>query len=237
MGSGAPLRIRYDAGSKKYEVNTGSGQWNALLDDPSFSPLPGNPNVSFSIAGGGFLMIRGHYAYPTDYQYRYSNLAVWGGVGANGQGVGGYTAVGISTPAAGVPRTGSASYQGLIEGGSTVVCACGWDGEQAQAHIDGAVSLTFDFGQGSLSGALHPSLYADKHYDLGALIVANTVFGVGSPNFSGTFATNLSGPNAFSGLFTGPTAEELIGNWSFPFASPLDGTIQSATGAMIAKRP
>lgn len=236
-GSGAPLRIRYDAASNKYEVNTGSGQWNALLDDPNSSPLPGNPNVNFAIAGGGFLMIRAHYAYPADYSYRYSNLAVWSGPGANGQSVGGYTAVGIPTSLAGVPRTGSASYQGLIEGGSTVVCACGWDGQQANATIDGSVSLTFDFGQGSLSGALHPSLYADKHYDLGTLAFTNTVFGIGSQNFSGTFATSVSGPNAFSGMFTGPNAQELIGNWSFPFTSPLDGTIQSATGAMIAKRP
>ena len=30
---------------------------------------------------------------------------------------------------------------------------------------------------------------------------------------------------------------ELIGNWSFPFTYPVDGTVQSATGAMIAKRP
>ena len=239
VGTGAPLRVRYEAGSNKYEVNTGAGQWSALIDDPSFSPLPGNPNVSFIIGGGGFLMIRAHYAYPAEFQYRYSNLAVWGGApGADGQTVGGYTAIGIPTAAANVPRTGSATYQGLIEGGSTVLCDCGWDpGQKALATIGGSALLTFDFGQGTLSGGLHPYLDAEKRYDLGTLAFANTVFGVGSQTFSGTFATNLSGPNAFSGLFTGANAQELIGNWSFPFTYPLDGSLQSATGAMIAKRP
>jgi hypothetical protein len=239
VGSGSPLRVRYDATSAKYEVNTGSGQWSVLIDDPSYSPLPGSPNVEFMIGGGGHVSIRVHYAFPPEFQYRYSNLAVWGGApGANGQAVGGLTAIGIPTAAANVPRAGSASYQGLIEGGSTVLCNCGWDvGEKALATVGGSASLTFDFGQGTLSGALHPYLDAEKRYDLGTLGFANTVFGVGSQTFSGTFASNLTGPNAFSGMFTGPNAQELIGNWSFPFTYPLDGSLQSATGAMIAKRP
>ena len=125
-----------------------------------------------------------------------------------------------------------------MEGGSTVQCTCGWDaGQQALASVQGTVAFNFNFYAGSLSGALHPYLYGETLRDLGTLPFSNAVFGVGSQTFSGTFATNLAGPNAFSGQFTGPAGEELIGKWAFPLISPYDGSLQSASGAMIAKRP
>jgi hypothetical protein len=240
VGLGSPIRIRYDQAANRYEVMPGAAGWSALVDDPSSKPLPGNPNVNFDIAGwpNSYFMIRAHYAYPAEYQYRYSNLAVWAAADAAGQGVGGITAFGMPTPVDGIPRSGSASYSGIIEGGSTVQCTCGWDpGQQAMASVQGTVALNFNFATGSLSGALHPYLYGETLRDLGALPFGNAVFGVGSQTFSGTFATNLSGPNAFSGQFTGPAAEELIGKWAFPLISPYDGSLQSASGAMIAKRP
>lgn len=70
-----------------------------------------------------------------------------------------------------------------------------------------------------------------------ALSPLRMAFGVSSQRLYGTFATNLTGPNASAGLFTAFNGQELIGNWSFPFTSPLDAMVQSATAAMIAKRP
>ena len=52
----------------------------------------------------------------------------------------------------------------------------------------------------------------------------------------GAFATSLSGRNSFSGLFTGPRAEELIGNFAFPYASPKDGATEQAAGAFVGRR-
>ena len=124
----------------------------------------------------------------------------------------------------------------MIAGTSTVTGPWGWDGETAAARVDGSVLLNFNFGNGSLAGELHPYLEANKRYDLGTLAFTNAVFGVGSQTYSGSFATNVIGPNAFSGLLTGPHAEELIGKWAFPFLSPIDGAPNSATGAWIAKR-
>lgn len=236
--AGSQLRIRYDASSSHYQVMLPGGDWTALVDDPS-SFFNGAASMSFKLAGSpqSIFIIRTHYSLPADIRYRYSNLAVWGIATTDGKGsAAGTTAFGIPTTVAGIPLSGSATYQGMIEGGATFKCVCGWDGEIANAGIGGTVSFNFDFGKGSFSGTLNPYLDAEKRYDLDALTFSNTSFGAGSQIFSGTFNTNVSGPNSFAGQFTGPHAEELIGKWEFPFSSPTDGSAQSASGAMIAKQ-
>ena len=240
VGTGDPLRIRYDAASHRYEVMAGTRGWDALVDDDNSSPLPGNPNVNFDFAGmpQSFFMIRAHYTYPPDYRYRYSNLAAWAVPAAGGQAaLAGTTAFGIATPAGAVPTSGSASFEGLIEGLSTETGPWGWDKETVPAWVSGSVLLTFNFGSGSLTGELRPYLVADKRYDIGTIAFAKTVFGIGSQTFTGSFDTNVTGANSFSGRFTGPNAEELIGKWVFPYLSPINGAPQSGSGAMIAKRP
>jgi len=42
--------------------------------------------------------------------------------------------------------------------------------------------------------------------------------------------------NSFSGLFTGPSAQELIGNFAFPYRSPVDGKTYQADGAFIGAK-
>jgi hypothetical protein len=239
-GTGDALRIRYDAASNRYEVMAGARAWVPLVDDDNSSPLPGNPNVNFDFSGlpQSFFRIRAHYTYPSDYRYRYSNLAAWGVPAAGGQpALAGTTAFGMATPAGAVPTSGSASFQGLIEGFSDETGPWGWDKETVPAWVGGSVQLTFNFGNGSLAGELRPYLLADKRYDLATIAFGNTVFGVGSQTFSGSFDTAVSGPNSFSGRFTGPNAEELIGKWAFPYLSPINGAPQSGSGAMIAKQP
>jgi hypothetical protein len=239
IGIGNDLRIRYDAATNRYEVMAEGRAWEALRDDPLSSPTPGNPNTNFVFAGAAvnhsFFLIRAHYSYPdqTDRRYQYSNLAAWGRTEGS-VGLGGYVAFGMATPAGSVPITGSASYEGFIEGVATVQYP--YEGVPALAHVDGTVTMNFNFGAGTLSGHIDPDIVTDRSYDLGTLTFANTVFGTGSRSYSGQFATSVSGPNTFSGLFTGPGAQELIGKWTFPFTSPIDGATASATGAWIAKK-
>ena len=232
IGSGNSLRIRYDAASKKYEVMAEGRGWETLVDDPFSSPHPGNPNVVFVFGTNSTeFMIRTHYSYaePTA-KYQYSNLAAWGS-----GSFGGVTAFGMATPASGVPVVGSASYQGFIEGRTTESIPDGadvWPG-----YIDGSIQLAFNFGNGSLSGSISPTLWLDDTYPLATLNFVNTVYSTGSQNFSGSFSTSLAGSNSFAGLFTGPAAEELIGKFAFPYSSPLDGAAEQAAGAFVAKRP
>ena len=236
IGSGNSLRIRYDAATNKYEVMAEGRGWETLVDSPSFTPHPGDPNVIFVFAGAptnsSYFMIRAHYSYPASNsaRYQYSNLAPWR-VGS----VSGYTAFGMATPASGVPVTGSASYQGMIEGGTTETYSDGF--EIAPGYVAGSINLSFDFGSGSLSGSISPTVYLAGTHVLPALTFTDTVYSTGSASFSGRFSTSLAGPNSFAGLFTGPAAQELIGRFEFPYSSPVDGGAERAAGAFVAKRP
>lgn len=235
-GSGGDLRIRFDASTNKYEVNAGNQGWVALVDDPFSSPLAGNPNTNFVFAGSvqnqSYFFIRAHYSYSDpQYRYLYSNLAPWAG-----QGLGGYAAFGMATPAGSVPVSGTATYAGLIEGSATDTYFDGLAGQVAAGGIDGTINLVFNFGGGSLSGSISPRLYLDTLIPLGTFSFKDTVYSTGSTSFSGRFDTNVAGNNSFSGLFTGPNAQELIGSFAFPYMSPVNGTPQQSQGAFIAKQ-
>lgn len=239
--AGNQVRIRYDAATDRYDVMLPGRDWDRLVDDPN-SDTGGAIDRNFvpqSRTGVGQALFR-IFASPRDadaaFQYRYSNLAIWAvKEGPNGAPASsGTTALGIATPAGGVPLTGSATYQGYIQGSASIVAKSGW-GDFNPAPVDGTVSLGFDFAQGTLSGQIKPQLACDcDPIAFPTLDFAQTVFGAGSQTFSGKFATGVSGENSFSGLFTGPHAEELIGRWTFPFL--FNGSPESATGAWIAKR-
>lgn len=244
-GAGDQLRIRYVASTNQYQVLIPGSDWDRLVDDPSHSPPPGDPNLSFvlgslaSVPNRSNFQLRAHFRSPApEIQYQYSNLFTWsvGNVGGvSGSGVTGSTAFGIATPAGGVPVTGTATYRGLITGVSTIDDPI--ESEMHKAQIDGSVLLNFDFGAGTLGGEMRPYVNAwAGRTDLAPVSFIDTVYSTGSRTYSGRFNSGVAGPNSFSGLFTGPGAQELIGRWSFSFVYPRDGSIQSASGAWIAKK-
>ena len=236
IGTGADLRIRYDASSNKYEVMAEGDGWVRLVDDPLSMPIAGNPNTNFAFAGAGpnqsFFLIRAHYSYDVpEVRYLYSNLAAWA---YDGQG--GYVAFGMATPSSGVPVTGTSTYDGMIEGSATDTYFDGFVGAVAAGSVNGTIKLVFDFGGGTLSGSISPKLYLDTTYPLGTFTFENTIYSAGGTSFSGRFATNAIGVNGFSGQFTGPNAQELIGKFALPYISPVNGKDQQSQGAFIAKR-
>ena len=146
-------------------------------------------------------------------------------------GLHGYEAIGLATRAADVPVTGSASYSGQILGSSPE------DHTDFGVTITGSINLTFDFGLGSLSGNVSPVLEQSLvAYPLDVVSFRDTLYSKGSTTFSGKFDTNLPGLNSFSGLFTGPNAQELIGNFALPYRSPLDGQTYQSDGAFVGAR-
>ena len=163
--------------------------------------------------------------------YRYSALAYWshpsdGDVGA--------LAFGIPTPSGAVPVTGSANYSGVIAGRSTEFAYDYLAGTNFAGSVQGSISLAFNFGAGSLSGSISPTVFTSDLLSLGTIAFTNTVYSSGSNVFSGKFDTDVSGENAFSGLFTG-AAQELIGNFVLPYRSTNDDKIYEATGAFAGK--
>ena len=146
----------------------------------------------------------------------------------------GVMAFGVATPASGVPLSGSGTYNGQVVGITDAVMADG-SGGYGLMPAEGTVRLNFDFGAGTLGGEMNLFLNEGMNpRDLGVFAFNQTVFGRGSTTYSGDFATSLAGFNFFNGRFTGPAAEETIGNWAVPFT--YDGATHQAIGAWIARR-
>lgn len=220
------LRIRYNSTTNTYEVlQPDATGWQPL--SPSGSqwttyPSPGE-NVTLTATG-------------SDLGYSYSSLAGWYKMDGSGltYAQGGVIAFGVATQSSAIPVSGTATYDGLIAGVTTETFD--WaDWGRGPGGVSGTIKLTFDFEAGSLAGSIDPHIWAGSEYDLPTLNFVNTVFSKGSTTFSGKFDTTLSGANAFSGLFTGPQASELIGNFSFPYKSELDHKNYEAGGGFIAK--
>ena len=78
--------------------------------------------------------------------------------------------------------------------------------------------------------------YTDLDYDYGVYDFAQTVYSVGSANYSGKFSKDgvLLDASWFDGSLTGPNAQEVIGRFSAPFTR--DGTQGTMSGVWIGKK-
>lgn len=229
------LQVSYDAATGRYHVKSpAEATATLLLPDPSHTPPAGQQRQSFLVGQTYvFMHATGEHSDPAR-RYRYSNLATWSSGYGSDRFLAGATAFGIATSPAGMPRTGSATYNGFLEGFSSERYDDGW-GSIANAWIDGTISLTFDFASASLNGSLAPRLLTYDTYNLGTFPVSQPVWSVGSPSFTATLPGEYPGGARLTGTFTGPSAQELIGSFSFGYASPINGSAQIAGGAYLAK--
>jgi hypothetical protein len=223
MDAGEQLQVRYVASSNSYEVQLPNSQAWAGISYVA-TPAPGLINYG----GAAQLWLRTGINRPQG-DYQYSRLFEWSD---NGSTINGHEAIGMATPAGGVPVTGSATYRGEIIGQTPEDHSDGSD-----LPLDGSITLSFNFGSGSLSGSISPNFHQAFPSDaVGPINFSDTVYSVGSTTFSGKFDTNLQGVNSFSGLLTGPHAEELIGNFAFPYRSPIDDQTYQADGAFVGAK-
>ena len=227
----------YDASSDIYQIKLPTGgDWETL-----YSPNPENAvgnrtqawtdsGVSLNIEAQGTLINSDtEWTRP----YTYSTL-VTGFI----SGFGTTLALGIPTPASGLPTTGAATFNGVVIGSADYLVNDGW-GDMVLTTVGGTVTLNFDFGTSKLSGSMEPWMYTDFYApstaDLGVFTFKDTVYSVGA--YSGQFNTSASGLNGFNGQLTGPNGQELIGGWALPFHYSGDGQDHQAFGACVAKRP
>jgi hypothetical protein len=211
------LQVRYVASSNSYEIELPNTQtWIGLTAKSDIEATGGDVGVLREYGGG---------------PYQNSSLIYWYSAGS----LRGVDAVGIATAAGAVPVTGSASFNGLAFGSTSEGDAS--TSELVSPFVTGPITLNFDFAQGSLSGNFHAYLDPEWHdYDLGTFNFRDTVYSSGSTTFSGQFDTNVPGVNSFDGLFTGPNAQELIGNFALPYKSPIDGQAYQSAGAFVGKK-
>jgi hypothetical protein len=233
--TGDPLRIRYDAATKSYEVMNPGGLWKALVD------YPGQPDGSFQFASGsgenlGSMVVDLRSdAQPAAYRYRYASFASWFlGIDDGNDHQSGQLVFGTPTPAGGMPQTGSASYSGMINGEADVPTDLGGYGTSSTAPLGGSVALQVDFASGSVSGRLSPVLSCDcVRIAFPEASFAGRIAG-GANAILARFDGDLVGANSFTGVFAGPRAQEAFGPWTFPFL--MNGAAHSASGIWIAKQ-
>ena len=217
LGASEQLQVRYVASTNMYEIQLPDSQaWAAI----SYIPTGDGSPINF---GGGdtHLWLRSE-------GYQYSRLFEWNG----NDSIVGYEAIGIATAPGSVPTAGTASYSGQVMGFTPE------DNSFDSMFISGSIAMNFNFGSGALTGSISPILHEGfAPHSLGTIDFRNTVFSAGSTTFSGEFDTDVAGMNSFSGMFTGPKAEEAIGNFALPYKSPIDSRTYQAAGAFVAKGP
>jgi hypothetical protein len=170
--------------------------------------------------------------WPASSNFTYTNFASWDGGCPMGCNLGVF-AYGIPTASGDVPVTGSATYAGSVMGSTGR-----YEGSSFM-DVFGSVTLTFDFGAGTLNGNMKPEVMFNgwDSTAIGTYTFRDTVFSKGSTTFSGAFDVPGSSANSsFTGSFTGPGAAELMAQWKAPYVQP--GTTSSGTmsGIWIAKK-
>ena len=235
------MHIRY-AQAGYYEIQMPGSAWDRLVHYGGLLNATSDNNY-FQPSGvamnQGYLVISNSAKWD---DYSYSEMGSWGSASASRYGG---TAFGVPTQASAVPTTGSATFDGKVQGSADIMQADNLYGGYAPLSVDGTVNLNFNFSAGTLAGQM--TLFGPdgmNPFEIGSFAFNDTVFSVGSATYSGKFDSAAPGENFFLGRFTGPNAEELIGAWAVPFLFtkggelvPADGQVHQAFGAWIAKRP
>lgn len=228
---GAPLRIQFEADTKTYEVSTTDGLWERLSDDPQAPP--GRFLIGDASGSTSWLNASSYESADPNERYEYSSLADWavdvGGPAAKG----GWVVFGMPTPASGVPTSGTALYAGQIRGVGTFPAKGGW-GDFDHAPIGGTASMTMNFASGSFTGSMMPLVTCDCDVIALPRMDFQGTLTPSSSTFGGHFITDAAGPNSLAGMFTGPSAQESIGQWTFPLT--IAGTSESMSGLWISRR-
>jgi len=227
-----------------------SGDTAATAGGASFSASPKNDQFSLSVPGAGYvnvsLVAGGWYCYgfcggsieldPAASSLSWTTYGSWDDYATASNRHANYV-TGFATLVAAVPPTGSATYQGAVAGNvwrpeAGTQFGVGW------GYLSGKATLQASFGTGGMTGNLTNMTVNGALWNSVSLM--GTISG-GQNSFSGTsavssapagpFALNSSATGTFSGLFFGPSAQELGAVWTlFDGTNAAEGTIGAKTG-------
>lgn len=219
------LQFAYSAASNEYTISVPGFQAGQLVptgasgsigDDGKWIDISSTVNdVTNSDGKLGVTL-----AWPAHLGFKYTSMGSW----ASTDGQWGNFVYGVPTLAGDMPITGSADYSGVIRGLTS-----------DQYDVFGGISLSFNFGAGTLSGAMTPDIAPVwDTISLGTYTFRDTVYSTGSTAFSGAFdVAGSNAPSSFQGEFTGPSGVELMGSWEAPYLNPISGDWGSMSGVFI----
>jgi hypothetical protein len=232
MNAGATLASTAPGTSYKLDVgNPALGVANVVLN-PSPSGSATVFQADLGVGSTAFLDI----ANPATSNLSWTSYGFWD-VHATTSYTNTAFVTGYATPAATMPVSGTATYQGSVIGEAFHPDAAGIDGTDFY-QLTGDASLQANFGSGTIAGSLNMN---SKSFE-GETFPWNSVSLLGSiagGQFSGTSAVTSAPANSgslsaaatgtFAGMFFGPNAQELGAVWTL-----YDGT-SSAIGSIGAK--
>lgn len=111
-----------------------------------------------------------------------------------------YAPFGVVTPAVSVPKTGTASYSGIIYGSATQVSA---GGATSQYALSGSSTLAVDFGASTLAATLNFT---------GTPTGGGAGTSLGSVTMNGTLGKDAAGNSSFSASAYGGSTPETFNN-------------------------
>jgi hypothetical protein len=221
--AGTGFSVSYDASANNYVVKLPSSSADVLQADTTGARYWNGSLVD--AAGGSQATVNVFRPGPQNYDFpnlTYTSFAEY----TEPTGQFGDVAFGQATPAGSVPVTGSATYSAFAAGYAPGTV------------IRGSATLQFNFGAGTLTGSFDPYIYdaLAGNTPLGHYDFVNTVFGVGSTSFSGELSeAGVAEHGTFNGLFTGPTAQELMARWTAPLLDPATHTTTTMFGVWVGK--
>lgn len=222
LGNG-DIEIQYLAATDTYQLKIFSGGWGSLVPNDPAAP---ETETHFDYGARDFNSATALEANGGTYSY--SNL-----LDIYTSGRSSFAAFGMLTSAENIPNSGTAHFDGQIAGTSNAYFEY-WGANLSP--ISGTIDFNLDFATGVVDGQINPIVtYEWNDYLLDPLVMSGSL-GAGSNAFAGIFVTDLTDTAQWTGLLTGPNAEEAIGGFTFPFILPSDGNQYQASGAWIAKQ-
>lgn len=220
--------VSYDVGDDSFAISVNQG---GISFADTFAPAdidPGQSDASFTVYSKNSddrVLILLNPQDP-ELDFTYGTFGNWLDVDQAGNSLSqGYVIFGVRTPAADVPSTGTATYEGETVG--SLVDAAG-----TIYTVTGTAQLTADFAAGTLDGDFGDAAKIDVLTDIVSpwrnFTISTTING---NTFDGTAQTDdgvLSGTAA--GGFFGPGAEEAGGVWR------MIGSGEEAIGAFGGKQ-
>lgn len=203
-------------------VTTGA---NGSFNDTGWTNISSTVNEVTGGPSTATQPVRVILSWPASSDLKFTSTGSW--VDPNWRLLGTF-AYGTATTAGDIPVSGAATYAGSISGLIN-----------NDLGVWGSVSLNFNFGAGTLSGAMKPEFAPIwDAISLGTYTFRDTVYSTGSTNFSGAFQVpGSTAASGFQGSFTGPQGSELMASWNAPFLNPLTNEWGTMSGIWTAKRP
>ena len=224
-----PTTVHYDAASRSYIFSDGATQIGFSGSEVVASKSTATYTFYRDSATGATLRMLNDSAINPLIALTYVTYAKWTPVPQSPIILNdNYVVFGSITPSANMPRTGSASYNAILDGT--------YQNKSGTYNLGGSAKFVANFGAGSLNMTITP--VGIRRSD-GAHLAFGQLSGAGSIVFaSSSFIAShpYDGVTRFSttGYFFGPQANEIGG--AFTISSTLGGSNGAGAGAIVGKR-